>query len=137
MTKSTEEDLYVLTLTRRQAQIIQRALDLYFRLGLGQVQYVVCTIVSQAKFDVNIDKHINGRDLLDRAKQLLTGYGPGWSRGISSPHLPMIFKEACDIHDVIRHRISWDISQEGGIGVNFHEPFKHSDKPFPMVERKE
>jgi hypothetical protein len=128
---------YQLELDEEQAKIIQRALDLYMRIGLGQIEYPVCDAITRARFDVSIDQFCAARDELAVVGEKLTGYASNASRGIGSPELPNEFKRACDIHDVIRHRIAWDRSPEGGMGVSFYDPLHWGEGDLPKIKKVE
>jgi len=128
---------YQLELDEEQAKIIQRALDLYMRVGTGQIEHPVCDALTRAMFDVSTDQFCAARDELAIVSEKLTGYSSNASRCIGSPDLPNEFKRACDIHDVIRHRIAWDRNPEGGIGVSFLGPFHWGEGDLPKIKKVE
>lgn len=128
---------YQIELDEEQAGIVQRALDLYMRVGLGQVEYPLCNVITRATFDVPTDQFVDAREELAVVSEKLTGYDRNASRSIGSPELPNEFKRACDIHDVIRHRIAWDRNPEGGIGVSFHEPIHWGQGDLPNIKKVE
>lgn len=130
-----------LELTELQAAILKDALELYFRVGLGQLNQVTSVLLPmrQEKYlkeDVH-DNYLEIREAFVEAKRLLFGFGHGESHGIFSPHLPDRFKVAADIHDSVRSKLAWHKNPGGGFTVDFDPPAHFGSEPFPTVTIKE
>lgn len=99
---------FLLSLTRSQAKTIEAALDLYFRIGMGQLDPLKECFM-QYPFPKNARS-----DIHDKVKELeivlcsnLTGSESGYL-SIHTDTLPIPFKRAYDIHLVIRHMLLKD-----------------------------
>lgn len=109
---------YQLTLTGKQAQILQDACELYERLHAGQW------------FALERILPIKDHDLptFEQRMQLMI-----------EPMLDLdkLYFERIsgDIMNVIRHRLSWDRFPEGGWTVNFDKPLQFSSEPLATMER--
>lgn len=119
---------YRLTLSKSQAETLIRALDLYTRIGLGQLE----EIAHMFAFEISPDEKDRLRAHLDQAK-LVLGHPANGSHGINSIEVDDDFRAAYDIQQVVRHRLAWDKKPEGGIQVNFDEPRQTSDQPLPQI----
>lgn len=120
-------DRVFLETDRPTAGLIQRALELYARLGLGQFE----TLLDLARFEdlrrtdgsvvpaANMDE---ARELLTKVKSLLTGLESNASYGISGSKVGAEFQKAWDVQRAVRHRLAWDRNPEGGLSVQFDEP---------------
>lgn len=122
---------YTLTVTETQAEIIAAALDFYARIGCGQFQVIGELFpVPRKESGLSINTYIH--EVWHNTyyqKQLFFG---GKEVGITSAENR--FKTAFDIFQVIRHRVSWDRKPEGGITVNFGEPFQvNHDEPLATM----
>lgn len=111
--------------SEKQAQIILEALDLYSRLGMGQMEEVdnLRSLLSRA----NIDDRRERRELLEKLKKL---YFPELSRneyyGIFGDKTPEESKIAYDLIQVLRNKIAYHKHPEGGMTVDFGTPLKSS-----------
>lgn len=124
--------MYQLTITEKQAEVIQRALEFYGRVSMGQLDEVefVCPI-DQLQADKTL-----GRSALETAKFAFTGLRNGAYIGVSGVNDNA--KIAWDIHQVIRHRISWDRNPEGGWTTNYDEPMHYSNtEKLPIMKKAE
>lgn len=138
--------MYTLTVSKKQLQVIQKALNLFARVQLGQWR--------------EIDDHLPLKGQIDYADlyaigKILSKYMDGGMNGINSsygighPKLPESNSIAFDIHDVIRHKLSWEYAIEQGwvnseddkrqnnlmLGVNYERPFKWSRENLPVLKR--
>ena len=130
MTTSSEVK-YRLTLTEAQARIVKDALDLYFRIGIGQfreVEHVYNYTLLRGTKDME-----RLREALDAAART-QGFGFGGSYGIHSTEVHDVFRQAYDINRVIRHRMAWDRLPSGGPGVDFDTPRQIGTFPLPSIE---
>lgn len=97
-------DLVVLRMDVEQAEIVSRALELYSRLGMGQLEIVLSeeltrwSLLDREKLAA-FNEHVNGM------KQLL-GHASHGSYGIYNVDVPWICREAYDIHQVVRNTIA-------------------------------
>lgn len=144
------EETYHLTVTRKQAQVIQQACEVVMRLGLGQLDYIVDHIHHLPRLKTPKQPHDEAqmqewyaatrrvRDLLDAVTFAASGWQPGTSYGIGSPELPPEATIAADIRDVIRHRLAHDRLQPGekrGWTVDFDDPMHWGVEPLLDIRR--
>lgn len=123
---------YRLTINEKQADLIVRALEFYERVGgLGQLEVVTEPWI----FRCGADKLEDARRALAQAKSYLTGFGHGASYGIYSPEVPDEHRVAYDLQQVIRHRLAWDRTPLGGMGVWFDEPHQTSQVALAEIEQ--
>jgi hypothetical protein len=144
------QETYHLTVTKRQAQVIQSACELVMRLGLGQLDHVMDHILhlpklrtppsprSEAATEEWYSSTKNVRDLLDAVTFAASGFAHGASYGIGNSALPPETTIAADIRDVIRHRLAYDGLQPGekpGWTVNFHTPMGWGSEPLVSIRK--
>ena len=131
---------YEIELTEKQTQIIQEALNLYFRLQLGQWQELAHMTRVGWYF-----RHKNGEEtsmplwgavekLIDTLVWVVFGFHSGESWGIHNKNVPNSARIARDIHDVIRHQF-WHDREDQGHGVDSDEPYSISGDPLPTIRR--
>jgi hypothetical protein len=127
--KTSSEQTLQLTLPASTAHIVVDALDLYSRVGLGQLD----EISSLARFGLltNADGEPPSEDALYEAeaylkqtKRALFGFESSASHGIFSPKVNDRFRTAWGVLKAIRHRLAWDRTPTGGIQVSFDEPMR-------------
>ncbi len=129
---------YSLKLNADQAKVVQAALELYSRVGMGQLGYVL--------EHPEIHKRLAGsprevaEQTLETAKQAIFGMVHGQYHGIHSRELEDETASAWDLQQVIRHRLAWD--QAGNPdhrdfrtmgGVRFDEPRRASTQPLARM----
>lgn len=144
---------YTITLTQKQLETVQEALEVYSRLGIGQWRQAFEKLPlrqNESSFD-----WAHWHDFLDDVgfqiknftKQRVDGYQS--SLGIHGLDVSESAQIAWDVHQVIRHRLSWERAVEQGfvesldsprnwremLGVNYDEPMPTSDQPLAKVER--
>ncbi len=126
---------YNLVINENQAKILSSALEVFERLGLGQID-VGIEEAHKPKFWRMEGNPLN-REVIryhcDQLKYLITGHQGNSSFGITSPEISDDYRVARDIQQVIDHRMAWDKKPEGGIGINFHEPIQWSKEPLPSI----
>ncbi len=115
MKKSTHEDnTYTITLTHKQLRIVERALDIYNRLCLGQI-WIVAEFLDCVFYKKHKDKnHWYFRDkYCDKYAQELFGFHPGASYGIGSPEVPEEGAIAYEMEKMCQNMISKAEGHEG------------------------
>jgi hypothetical protein len=129
---------YTIHLTERQARVIVDALDLFSRIGMGQLKEVAYVLRQNPlpSYDPDLEIRTNLlfkiRDKLD----ILARYwmkGPGYY-GITSKSISDKFRIAWDIQQVVRHRLAWDRNPKGDITIDFDNPMKTSEEDLPKIE---
>ncbi len=128
---------YTLTLNERQAEVVAAALDLYARIGIGQFEEIV-SIYEGAQMGLgkttDAGKLHAAKRFVEDAKHELTGFPANASHGIMSDKVNDTFRVAYDIGKVLRHRLAWDRSPEGGYGVHFDKPDRIGKEPLPTLK---
>ncbi len=105
--------------------ILLDALNLYFRIGMGQFGEILHVIEPKCERDA-------ARNLIEFVKKQVTGMDEGSYLGILSKDLSDRFKSACDMHSVLRHARAWHNEPNGGIRVDFDTPLEYGN--LPLVE---
>jgi hypothetical protein len=126
---------YNLTLTENQCRVLIDAMDLYQRIGMGQLDEI-------RRVAVSAPGHVEDMKAVDATMAILKFQLLGWphigtSHSILSKALPDAFRVAWDIHQVIRHRLAHDGLKPGenpGIYVKFDKPLRSSQEELPGVE---
>lgn len=129
---------YTLHLMEKQARVIIDALDLFARIGMGQLKEVAYVLRQNPlpSSDPDLEARTNLlSDIRDKLDVLARYWmnGPGYY-GITSKSISDRFKIAWDIQQVIRHRLAWDRKPAGGITVDFDDPMKTSEEALPKIE---
>lgn len=123
MTGVTKGGAYTVELAEAHAEVLARALDLYSRVGTGQLEEVL------AVFDAGHELPAEARELarayIDSAK-VSVGLPASGHRGIHGEATRDEFRVAYDLQQVVRHRLAWDRRPEGGFQVDFDEPTQTS-----------
>jgi hypothetical protein len=134
---------FVLTLSRKQAKVLVSALDLFSRIGLGQLEEVEQVAQRHGLYTAKPGKetpssseHALIRRWLAELKMLIYGFEPNASFGIFNPRLPAAFKISHDLEQVIRHKLAWTANPKGGSAVDFCEPLISSNEPLAKMEVK-
>jgi len=141
-------DLFCLILTAEQMETISHACNVAFRLGLGQYTDALECLPLKKEMDWSQwhdDKDAVGKML---SKHTVDGVdGICRSHGISSPVVSNKAKVACDIHQTIRHHLSWRGAVKDGtvksmsskrkwpemMTVNYDEPMIYGNQPKPKI----
>lgn len=129
---------YVLEMDAEQFKVLLPALDLAFRLHLGQLGMVNEFLSSEVKTPNNVpffDDEVT--TYLKAIKQIYFGHpqlssGPG----IYNPEISDRARMLVDIHDVIRNKIAWDEHTSGQptIYVQYDAPRQHSKFGLPTLK---
>jgi hypothetical protein len=117
--------MYNLQITEQQANIIAKALDVYVRLGIGQVDNALKDACDHF-IDRNIDVGLLG------IKKLITGFDCGSSWGIHNEKVPSHFKNAYDIFFAIKHKFAVENNSDG---VYSFKKNPVSSEGYPGIER--
>lgn len=140
---------YIIELTEQQAQTIAQACEILARLGIGQFRDALEQLPTTAfrPYGWNEDMETIGRML---SKHTISNVD-GWhsSLGIHHAKVHEKAKDAWDLYQVIRHRLSWDRAIAEGItdgksrnwsggmmGVNYDEPHKTSAQPLASIKEQ-
>jgi len=109
-------DKYTVTLTEEQLRIVNDALDLYSRLGMGQLEIVeefLRTRFYKRYYDINdgpagspVTRGQIVRDQVDTVKALVFDHPPNGSWGIADERVPADCREAYDIYQVTRKAVA-------------------------------
>jgi len=116
---------YKITADRKQVRIIQRALNFYFRSYLGQLDLF--------HHDISYDDS----RMLEGMLQHLMGLSRGESYGIHSKKIDDEARNACDIHDVIRHQMWKDNPNARDYTVDAYPPMSKGVYELPEIEHED
>lgn len=133
---------YRLELDEQQAQLVIQALDMATRLHMGQTNIVGEYL--QGCSSRNADPVIVDA-MLDRLRRECFDFSRSQSFGITSEKISDDARVMWDIHQVLRHRLSWDSAGNPEtrnwttmMGVNFDEPRRSShERDLPKIETVE
>lgn len=136
-----------ITVTTIQADIIKDALEIYFRLGIGQFRPALEILPAKKTFrlawyyDMDTIGKILSQHMIDNID--------GWQRhlGISNEKVDMKAKIACDMYQTIRHWLAWDDAVNDGVVASmedervwdkmqsniYDKPFKIADEPMAEI----
>lgn len=135
-TIAKDDGKYTLTISERQGDVLTWALDLFMRIGIGQVGEALT--VADATFKKFDPKWHELRTVMESISYHLTGIRHGGPSITNKEVVNDVFRVACDLRDVIRHRLSWDRHPEGGWTVNFDKPWGWSEsEPLATIEALE
>lgn len=132
--------IYNLSLTKKQAEVLVRATDVYMRLLMGQFNIVAEQFLFRE--GVTSERMDMARRHLDAAKVCLFPELQGSSTAslsMTSPKNEEASRVAYDIHQVIRHRLTWDEEaaskkpRTGFKGVWHDVPMKTSGEMLPHI----
>lgn len=114
---SMNTDSYVITATRSQVAQISEACNTMARLELAQLNALLDVLP--------LEDGVDCWGLLQKLESLLR------------PYLKqnMEFSQYFPMHQVLRHRLSWDKYPEGGLTVNFDEPLIVNDEPLIKIAK--
>jgi len=131
----------------KQANAIMQALNLYYRILMGQWGEIRWTMMWRAETEytdpnnknyLDHEKLSEAEDLLWTARNILfpdLPSNPGCSLGIMSSNVPEICRTMCDVNDVVRYCLAWTTKPKGGEGVDFYRPMKHGQEKLATMER--
>jgi hypothetical protein len=133
-----DENEYLLRLNHRQLRLVERAMNLYSRLGAGQFEEMFDEF--QFMFPQDSKNWASRWDLkikyADPMKEELLGLKDGANLGIST--VPGRAREevciAYEINKVVQNTIATE-ENHNAISVWHHTPIKMSSVPLPIVEK--
>lgn len=121
---------YRLELTEEQCGVMNTALELYFRLGMGQLSELAWHFAP-------IEDRDRVEVLLREMKRLMypkLDHNAYYS--ISSHEIDDTFRVACDIRDVVRYQLAGDRDPSRKTwSVDHNKPMHMSKEPLPKIER--
>ena len=135
------ETFWNIKVNKKQADIINKALEIYNRLLMGQIDVVLEVFINQLSYDDRQTIHRFARQFI--YKEL--GHSSS-SYSIRSKEICETARVAYDIEQVIRQVLSWhkkgkevgkDQSDSSMIGVSFYDPLRTSDEPLPKMAKVE
>ena len=106
---------YKISVTDEQAGIIQEALEIYARLGIGQFRDALEEMPLKDQFDAgwHDDMHAIGSILKKHMKRNIDGWQS--SLGITSSDVSSDAQMAWDMYQVVRKKMAWKRAVENGI----------------------
>ena len=120
-----------LELSEKQAEVVLNALNLYSRLALGQVEEIHKTLTDFGEFN---PLHEVDTILSQLKDEFFPELGANTFYAIHSDKVSEKAKISYDILQVLRHKLAWDKSPDGGNTVNFYTPCRASEENLPKVE---
>lgn len=149
---------YTIELNEEQLHVLSRACELYARVQIGQIREALDELPLAYPIDSeswNEDKETIGRIISKHTIDNVDGWRS--SLGISNEQTHESAKVSYDIHQAIRHKLSWDRAvQEGKVrnpletgayldpnndrnwkemmGVHYDKPMICSKQPLPKIE---
>ena len=122
---------YQLTLNDEHVQMLLRALDVYSRIGCGQLNRILELFLGDPR---RRECSSIQREALFRFKQQLLPLEGDASYSICSPEVPVDYRLAWDVLQVVRHHVAWEEQPAGGLFVQFDSPMNTSGAPFCTIE---
>lgn len=117
-----------MVLDKRTTWAVRESLELYTRLGIGQLeevrQEVSMTDAGTLRPYETLERL---SDLLAGFKRHVLGFSSNASFGIHNPKLEPSITKAWALMRTLRHRIAWDQTPEGRLGVWHDEPLLAED----------
>lgn len=86
-------------LSENSLRVLNKALDLYLRIGLGQLE-VVGDVLSMDTGNFVAAKE-NNRNILNQYKKEVTGFSSGASYGIFNENVKQSFREAYEMSNIL------------------------------------
>lgn len=123
--------MYQLTVSDEHVSMLLRALDLYSRVGCGQFERILELFQDDPRR--REDNVIQWETLFRLFKQQLLSLKGNASYSICSPEIPVDYRLAWDMLQVIQHHIAWAVQPEGGHLVKFDLPMNVSGIPFCTI----
>jgi len=101
---------YTLTINEQQANVMAKALELYARLGCGQIDALEyhAEIQNRMMLHMKISEIDRIRNTFTDLRAWLFGLYHNQAHGIRSEEILESNRVAYDIHQVIVHRLAWD-----------------------------
>lgn len=124
--------MITVTMTEQQARIVVHALDIYFRVQMGQVQEI--KTFPQFMLTGSIELVHNLDNALTNIKPIMF---PALSRNeylsITSPELHDSARNAVNVHDALRHHLYHMTKNPTSVNVAYYPPRSYHDDGLPTV----
>lgn len=128
---------FTIELNEEQMRVMEDALNIYSRLGLGQL-CIVAEFLDTAFYDKCKEKGINHWDMrqlwTDVWAKTIFGFSPGASYGIGHPEVPERCTVAYEMQKCIQNELSKDQTE---YSVWKNKPLKYSSEPLITVTEVE
>lgn len=121
-----------LTLNRDDTNILVKALDLYSRLGIGQIEEVK----ELFRDTMPIENMDDAMKFLQEAKFLMTGIRGNGSHGIGNPAVGSRYQRAYEIRGALQYAVATNDPSTPSYSVWKQLPLALTGHPFPKVEVK-
>ena len=124
---------YTLILTQEQAHIVERACEIYARLGIGQFNRITEEFFEYGKFDSE------QRDRANEALKLAANLTFGTNQyGCPNVEKDVYHSRAWNVYQVMRYTRAWHEQPEGNMwSVAFDKPYSEVDEPLPVCRISE
>jgi len=128
------------TMNERQAKLVIKALDLYSRLGGGQIEEIERFLRDQLVSGKGIASRLSVkklmvlREYIGPIKRHVLALRPGESLGITSGEAADWTRECYDVQRVIQNGVAWAEMPEGGSQVWFDDVDRLGSEPLPEFE---
>lgn len=117
-----------LVLDKRTTWAVRESLELYTRLGIGQLEEIRQEVSMRHSGDrVPFEKLDRLDEMVAAFKRITTGMSSNASFGIYNPRVPEHITKAWALMRAIRHRLAWDQTPEGSLGTWHDEPLLDQD----------
>lgn len=120
---------YILEATEEQFQIINKALDLFVRIQMGQISELTNPFIIPLP---DADYSDVSAKIIELKKSMFPELSSDSYYSIKSKKLPDTVRQAVDIFEVIRHRLAMDNLPENTtdkpVGVQYEKPFNWSNE---------
>lgn len=133
------DKLYTVTLTGHQLGLISNACDAIARAGTGQFRDSLEHMPTKEVYPSGYHEALD--DIGKILAPFMIHQVDGWrsSLGIMSEDVKPRYRELFDLHQVIRHQLSWDRADgdkdASTFGVSFDEPWPTSDLPLIKISK--
>lgn len=129
---------YQITISEKQAGIIQTALELYSRIHMGQFDVIVDQLLGYRKIrELSWEAIQELRDGMRALEPVFTGLSPHAYYGIHSDMVSDNARVAWDLQQVVRNRLAWDNDPAPDVkdrwkdsrrfGVQYDDPMQSSE----------
>lgn len=131
---------YNLTLTQKQADMVQRALDFYVRIGMGQWHEFINVIddmmmrgmLPQSDFEKTRDVEDQLRSAINNAKLVHLGLHPNGGLGVGNQKIGDAIHSAYDLLVVLRNAIA-SAENHARHSVWNNKPLHYGNEPLALV----
>ena len=130
---------FAVYVSKEQADVLLRALELFFRARSGQLGQLLWELstVRDPNGTVTFRSEANDEKALDGIEAVRSAVFPellhGESYGVRCDADAGV---AFDIYQTVRHKLAWTLQPNGGMGVSFDEPLFVSSPPHPRCDYK-